>query len=198
MNLLKINHNIFCILWFLNNLIGYIKGFERKFYQNSTDHRGTKENPGRVVTLIKNSEGQVFGKSYKIAEENKAEVLKHLDFREINGYERVETLFYPIEMEDKPKKIVLYLANEENPSFAGHKNDLNEIAEQIFCSEGASGRNRDYVYNLGDAMRTFFPEIDDQHLFDLEKILKKMELQEASKSWNLLPKFIRNTKKPEK
>lgn len=42
---------------------GYIKNYERKFFQNSIDHRGTLENPGRVVTLVQSSDpnARVYG-----------------------------------------------------------------------------------------------------------------------------------------
>ncbi|XP_034935276.1 putative glutathione-specific gamma-glutamylcyclotransferase 2 [Chelonus insularis] len=78
-------------------LVGHIKGYVRRFYQKSTDHRGIPSKPGRVVTLLasNNSEDEVWGIAYKIAAENVDSVVNHLDFREKGGYKRKTVLFYP-------------------------------------------------------------------------------------------------------
>ncbi|KAG0362627.1 hypothetical protein BGZ54_008564, partial [Gamsiella multidivaricata] len=83
--------------------VGYIKGHVRRFWQRSTDHRGTEEAPGRVVTLIPfnefserftlhdqhstNQDDITWGIAYKIPESKVEETKAYLDHREKNGYE---------------------------------------------------------------------------------------------------------------
>lgn len=129
------------------------------------------------MTLIKgNDDDRVFGIGYKILPEKSNEVLSHLDFREKNGYERHETLFYPIENEDNVKDVIVYVAKSNNPSW-NPDHDLNNIANQVFHAVGPSGENIKYVFNLCQAMREYFPNHfhQDLHLLELEKILKQME-----------------------
>jgi glutathione-specific gamma-glutamylcyclotransferase len=133
------------------------------------------------VTLIKtdDEESRVYGMGYKIAAEKVNEVLSHLDYREKNGYNRYETTFYPLD-DSTPKSTIVYVANEDNSSFNPNHN-LNDIAKQIFDSVGPSGPNTEYVYNLCDTMRQYFHNVKDDHLYELESLLRAMEAEESRK-----------------
>jgi glutathione-specific gamma-glutamylcyclotransferase len=170
---------------YVEKLPGYVTGFERKFYQNSIDHRGTRQKPGRVVTLITsdNAESKVFGMGYRISSTDRDAVLQHLDHREKNGYDRHHVKFYPDGdgVSVASKDILLYVATHDNPSFAGHTDSLEAIADQMYTAVGESGHNREYVYKLADAMRQLYPKVIDEHLFGIEQILKRREAEETGK-----------------
>lgn len=139
------------------------------------------------MTLVPadNDNSLVYGVAYKIPDEKRQEVVDHLDFREKNGYERCLVQFHPLDAENHDEKIdniVIYVATKDNDSYAGHRNDLNDIANQIFDAHGPSGPNREYLYRLADAMRQLFPNVDhyDEHLFELEKLVKERERKSFS------------------
>lgn len=157
---------------------GYICGYLRRFYQHSIDHRGVHVKPGRVVTLIPaKPQDRVYGVAYRVSAKDKETVIKHLDFREKNGYERCSVPFH-VFPEDTTKKtidIVIYIATPENVSWAGDEEQSkpDNIAEQIFTSAGPSGRNREYLFNLSLSMDYLFPGVHDDHLIELEAAVRK-------------------------
>lgn len=100
-----------------------------------------------------------------------------MDVREINGYERVITQFHLLKSDDHKtvlakKDVLLYLAKHDNPSFAGSDWSIEAIADQVCSCTGKSGKNSDYVFDLAESMRILYPEFDDSHLFELEKVVR--------------------------
>jgi cation transport regulator ChaC len=63
----------------------YIKGWRRRFWQGSHDHRGVKTEPGRTVTLVEAPGERCYGRAFLI----EPKVVEHLDCREKNGYARL-------------------------------------------------------------------------------------------------------------
>ncbi|KIK95991.1 hypothetical protein PAXRUDRAFT_826460 [Paxillus rubicundulus Ve08.2h10] len=117
----------------ISKVSGFLKGYVRRFAQKSHDHRGTPENPGRVVTLIHKEdwdrfsaadafpdEDVVWGVAYTIDPLYVPTVREYLDHRENDGY-TLETLdIYNIE--SGVEKVIVhnafcYVGRPDNPSF---------------------------------------------------------------------------------
>lgn len=139
-----------------------IRGWARRFWQGSHDHRGTPEAPGRVVTLIPQPDAVCEGMAYLVTPTE----LAHLDFREKNGYLRVvaEMTF----ADGGRAEGLVYIATEDNEAFLGPAPE-EEIARQIAGAIGPSGANRDYLLNLAQALRELAEH--DPHIFAIERHL---------------------------
>ncbi len=139
----------------------YIKGWARRFWQGSHDHRGLPTDPGRVLTLIETPGETCWGRALLVH----ADVFEHLDFREKNGYERHHLR---IHFDDEDVQGITYLAPPNNPAFLGAA-PINDIVMQIRHSQGPSGTNIDYVLELAQALREL--DIEDPHVFEIEGLL---------------------------
>ncbi len=148
-----------------------IRGWSRRFWQGSHDHRGTEENPGRVVTLIKESGAICGGLAYLV----EAPVFEQLDHREKNGYLRVAT---DMTFDDGSHETGLtYIATPDNEAWIGAASEY-DIAKHICGAEGPSGPNDEYLLELAHALRELGQQ--DDHVFAIESHINQIRSAESS------------------
>ncbi|MFL5344023.1 MAG: gamma-glutamylcyclotransferase [Hyalangium sp.] len=144
----------------------WLKGWARRFWQGSTDHRGVPEAPGRVVTLVPEPGARCWGVAYRIATERVEAVLAHLDFREQGGYQRIMAQLET--REPSPLEALVYVAGPSNPHYLGPAS-LEEIAAVVRSAHGPSGSNREYVQRLAEALAQAGEH--DAHVTELARLL---------------------------
>ena len=138
-----------------------VRGWTRRFWQWSTDHRGEPWRPGRVVTLAPAPHACCWGVAYRLDEANAEAVLADLDVRERGGYVRMEVhleLNEPAVETPAPSAAwphvvagLTYQGWPGNRNYAGPA-PIAEIASQIGEATGPSGANADYVRDLHAAL----------------------------------------------
>lgn len=133
--------------------------------------------PGRVVTLVEEEKGITWGCAYKVTGDL---ALQYLEQREctLGGYEIVYAKFYPHKASEfsgisgEAFPTILYIATPKNAFWAGDNSSLEHIASQIVAARGPSGHNIEYLLRLAQFMRDELPHAVDDHLFELEKLVR--------------------------
>jgi cation transport protein ChaC len=178
---------------------GGVKGFARRLWQGSTDHRGLPKAPGLVATLIRASElpkGEqdddelCWGMCYGYPAEMREEVLSYLDYREKDGYDQCFVDVYLQTQDDvddlarfagsKPDLhgVVLYVAQTNNPQYLGPLRN-EQVAQQIASAVGPSGTNREYLLKIADGLRRI--RVHDNHVFDVEERVRALPEVQVSR-----------------
>nr|CUU00389.1 hypothetical transcript [Hymenolepis microstoma] len=175
--------------------VGYIKGYKRRFYQGTTTHRGTPQQPGRVLTLLPSSdkEVRVWGKLFEVdgVDEINA-TIEHLAEREmiLGGYRFDVVPFYPFKncennnYEQPPEVIqsVVYIAEPGNDQYIG-KAPLEVQARQIAVAHGFCGPNSEYLKKLIEFIIEEVPKDNlhyDKYSLDLWNLVNEYLQQIAS------------------
>lgn len=145
-----------------------LRGWTRRSWQGSHDHRGTPDHPGRVATLVAEPDAACAGMAYRVA----PAAFRQIDLREKNGYLRHALDF---ELDDGQRvQGVVYIAAPGNAAWLGGASEA-EIARHVAAAHGPSGSNRDYVLKLADALREL--GADDPHVFAVAAALRGLPAQ---------------------
>ncbi len=157
--------------------VGYIRGWGRRFYQGSPDHRGLPGSLGRVVTLVADAQSVCWGMAYQVAGKSLESIFSYLDEREQGGFHRHQVDFYP-KTTDAPAPAVapaaVYIARDDNPHYLGPAS-VAKMALQIRHSKGPSGSNRDYLFRLAESLRGM--GVTDAHVTELERQVRQLDAQ---------------------
>ena len=156
---------------YLDRRVARVRGWTRRFWQGSHDHRGLPHDPGRVVTLIPDADSHCDGMAYLVDQGTAEQTFIGLDHREKNGYERHQVVLEFSEFSETSEGLV-YIAPIGNHAYLGPA-PLTDMARQISRSSGPSGRNRDYLLELADALRAL--DAHDSHVFELEAAVRELE-----------------------
>ncbi len=146
-----------------------VRGWSRRFWQGSTDHRGVPGAPGRVVTVIPDADAQLFGMAYRLDPARREQVLAALDHREQGGYTRHRVELHFDGPPVPPEPGLMYVATERNRNYLGPAS-REAIVEQVLRSHGPSGANVEYVLRLAESIRAL--GADDPHVFEVEGALR--------------------------
>jgi cation transport regulator ChaC len=134
---------------YTGKISGFIKGYKRVWYLLSACHRGTRERPGRVVTLMTSESDITSGIAYCIKRDKAEQIFKNLCKRE-SSYVRLLTKVF-VKENIVGCDAFMYYVNETDPDYSPGEEE--EIAQQIAVSVGPTGPNRDYLFNITKSLR---------------------------------------------
>lgn len=161
---------------YTEKVVGFITGYERRFYQSNVTHRGVPGSPGRVATLLKSTRpnAKTHGVAFRlVGREQIASAMEHLNMREstLGGYILEADNVTPVDPNQPEVPAVFYVATEENDQYTGQES-LVKLARIIATAKGPSGPNTDYLFNLAKWQHKYCPTVKDEHLYGLEKLTK--------------------------
>ena len=167
---------------YTEKITGYITGYDRRFYQGNSTHRGVPGKPGRVATLLRSESptARTYGAAYRLVGRDQIHAaMDHLNMREstLGGYilkvDQFTTHSSASTQKTSTIPVVFYVATAENDQFTGHES-LEVLALIIATSVGPSGPNRDYLFNLAKWQKEALPFVEDDHLYRLEKMTQRV------------------------
>eukprot|EP00111_Clytia_hemisphaerica_P010914 TCONS_00031967-protein len=175
-----------------NKFIAYLPGYERRFWQSSVHHRGTKAKPGRCLTLVPADGSKCWGLVYQVTgNENVKKVYDYLFMREqsIGCYDLKVLPVVPKDKKinnGKPIMALVYYATPKNPHYVEESEEKS--AKCIATSHGLAGHSIEYLFRVTDFMTEHLPNEEEPHLYNVDRMVrKKIGLSQTHlQPWNIL------------
>ena len=172
--------------------IACLPGYERRFWQSSVYHRGSKEKPGRCLTLVPSEGSKCWGVVYQVkGNENVKKVYDYLFMREqsIGCY---DLKMLPVVPKDKrinngkPLMAMVYYATPKNPFYIEESEE--KTAKCMSTSHGIAGHSIEYLFRVTDFMKEHLPNEEEPHLYNVDRMARKrIGLNSTSlQPWNVL------------
>lgn len=124
-----------------------LAGYHRSLCIYSWEHRGTKERPGLVMGLDRG--GACVGVAFRVADQNKEDVLAYLRKRELVTNVYLERTGNTLLDDGRKVQALTYVADTKHEQYAG-KLAASDAAKHVCGAVGQMGPNEDYVLNTAD------------------------------------------------
>ncbi|XP_077987213.1 putative glutathione-specific gamma-glutamylcyclotransferase 2 [Glandiceps talaboti] len=165
---------------FEQKVVGRIQGFCIRFWQESTEFRGTPEKPGRMAMLVEDQQSEVWGIAYKIPDDKVEEAFDHLLGREL--YTPIKTTFFPKDESESKVEVNIFNVCTKNAKhlvqYVGPE-PIENTAKCIAWSSGPAGRNDEYLYRIIEFLHQVAGIEESTYLSELLDLVKKYKLSEG-------------------
>lgn len=122
------------------------------------------------VLILLPPQACTWGVAFEVTGSQIEDSLAYLNIREgvRGGYGTHMVEFIPRDETQPAVQALVYIATEDNPTYLGPAS-TDAIGAQIAVCKGKTGYNVEYLLRLAEFMRQSCPEVDDPHLFSIER-----------------------------
>lgn len=134
---------------FSHSALGRVHGYHRSFCIHSTLYRGTPDEPGVVLGLMRG--GSCVGVAFRLADATRRDSIERLYAREMLNSVYVPTLAMVKLSDGRQVRALTFVANPASASF--RRLTEAEILTRLARARGQRGLNSDYAINTHQSLR---------------------------------------------
>lgn len=139
------------LLWrpgfeYVERRVATLRGFNRSFCMSSVHYRGTHANPGLVLALDPDHQGECHGVGFRVAADLAADTMAYLRERELISSAYVEQTHSIAIHGGGEVEAICYVMDQTHAQYVGGIS-IEEQAVIIAKATGSAGPNDEYLFN---------------------------------------------------